>query len=656
MGWATLAAQTTAAGVRLKLPFRKKQASQPPLADRRGGLFIEHGGENRIDRVVSAVEQVPWSVSLLELAWTAGPVTFLAAQGGYWLGFGKLLPTENLLFFVGYTVIAGLVGVLAKMVHTIGRAARHRQRQDSLTLVIDRLPDLIFAVRNLSLEPYQPEARRREAAALLLRKGEPSPDTLHVAVEELTGSQSLARAAHYIGIFRRNGLQNRVRDLQEEVKAQLEMALAELHQVAPEAAEALEQHFEGRPPLHKSGVQRQENFIERVLAAIEEGNADLMTLRDVEEMIVLAFELVSGRAIPMLYFKYKGHWRLGRATDALERARSQYRVAMASGYSRLMALAVYLLESEVTETSDVAAGLDADALLDRTQAGMERLIEDTFELRYRIRLGDRSQLPALRERVGVLQRALDLYEAVRSAYSELGRAHAHLLSTTQRWEALTQRMDESKARLRTGYGRAGLRIWETQIRLDERQIVTVARALAEHLRAIRIRRQSRRFAVHALDRPCLLTIDSAKGLAIEIALALEPHIHISRPEVQRAIDSSNASYLGVLEPSLTASAKAAYGEAMAKEVRRDLSRAAERLAVALVRDYRIDLTEEAVEFLQHTYGARSAALKPLLDYTRSEDRAPYCLLRRRPPLVPKVPNQWRAELRKAAALLERFRR
>ena len=47
-------------------------------------------------------------------------------------------------------------------------------------------------------------------------------------------------------------------------------------------------------------MPRDEHFIERVMAAIEHDNDLLMTLQDVEEMVILAFELISGREIPVL--------------------------------------------------------------------------------------------------------------------------------------------------------------------------------------------------------------------------------------------------------------------------------------------------------------------------------------------------------------------
>ena len=51
-------------------------------------LQIQQSGQRRIDRMAQSGVGKSSLWSLAEVGWTAGPVTFLAAQGGYYLGFG----------------------------------------------------------------------------------------------------------------------------------------------------------------------------------------------------------------------------------------------------------------------------------------------------------------------------------------------------------------------------------------------------------------------------------------------------------------------------------------------------------------------------------------------------------------------------------------
>ena len=87
-------------------------------------LLIETRGSGRINRLAEVASSKTTAQKVVELAWTAGPVTLIAAYGGYYLGNGKLLPTNTLIFFIGYTVIAGLIGLSAHMIYRLTREQR----------------------------------------------------------------------------------------------------------------------------------------------------------------------------------------------------------------------------------------------------------------------------------------------------------------------------------------------------------------------------------------------------------------------------------------------------------------------------------------------------------------------------------------------------
>ena len=102
---------------------------------------------------------------------------------------------------------------------------------------------------------------------------------------------------------------------------------------------------------------------------------------------------------------------------------------------------------------------------------------------------------------------------------------------------------------------------------------------------------------------------SARRLAVEIAVALEPHIHLSKPEIQRNINATKAIYLGGLSPDLSSVQKQELGTKMVKEADNGLGIAAIRLAETLVWQYHVDLSDEAIEFLRYNYGAGRQSLQ-----------------------------------------------
>ncbi|WP_355660847.1 hypothetical protein [Halomonas salifodinae] len=618
----------------MRLPFRR------PLSrdDEAPRVRLERQGRDEIDRITRAVERVPWSVSLLQILWTAGPVTLLGAWGGYLLGYGQAPSAQNYIFFITYTVITGVAGVVANLVHQFTGARKAQRTSDQIERVIKALPELLLATRNLIVDALEGDARRREAAAMLLRKEDLSPEGVELAALELLDDRESARIIGQIDIYRRVGLHARIQDLQQRYGEQLAPQFQALTEVAPGAADLLRARFAGEAPDLRQGVVRDEHFIERVLAAIEQDDELLMTLQDVEEMLVLAFELISGRQIPMLTFEYKGRWKLAQAFDALEQARARHRIAQATGLSRLKALTVYLAEQSDTLVEDAASGLRAEVLLKRSQAAMDALAEELPRL-----ATAPDQRPRLRRQSDVLANALRLYKSVSAAYEQVGRQHAQLLKMLERWERISEEKDD-QTRLRLGPGRRGLRLREHVIELDDEAKARVCKHLAKHLAEAGIDAPRRLATGQPVCAP--LTLDASKRLAIEIALALEPHIQLSRPEVQRAINSTNAADFGQLEPNLSAAAKAALGSAMVKEIRVDLSRPAEQLALALVRHYQVELEPAAIDFLHEHYGARHATLTMLSNYHASHagssgrDTANVSYLSQRPPAVGAPKRDW----------------
>ncbi len=615
---------------------------------------LEREGRDEIRRITAAVEKVPWTVSLLQILWTAGPVTLLGAWGGYLLGYGKAPTIENYIFFISFTVITGIFGVLANLTHHLTRGRRVERTSQRIERVIKTLPELLLATRNLIVESLDGDARRREAAAMLLRKQDLSPAGVELAALELLDDPESARLIGQIEVYRRVGLHARISDLFASYRERIEPQFGELFDLAPQAITLLRERFEGHAPDPRYGVARDENFIERVMAAIESDNDLLMTLQDVEEMVILAFELISGRQIPVLSFEYRGRWKLARAFDNLEEARARHRIAQATGLSRLKALNTYLTERSATPLAESVSGQRADALLAHSVAAIDDLSARIDAQVRAIQQGRKEQRQTLRENAEVLTNAIKLYKSVSSAYESVGRSHAHRLRMAERWEALSANLADSTTRLRLGPGRRGLRIRESKIALDDEAKAEVCKLLGRYMEKANIGTFRDRLRQAERDTQLSVGVDTAKRVAVEIFLALEPHVQLSRPAVQRAINSSNAADFGQLEPNLSAAAKAAMGSAMVREIETDLSRTAESLALALVRHYRVALEPEAMAFLQRQYGAREATLTMLTNVNLERSETPnVSYLSMAPPAVGTPHRQWYRALVRARRHLEK---
>lgn len=614
----------------------------------RARVSLDREGNEQIDRISRVVHRVHWTRNLLSIVWTAGPVTLLGLYGGFFVAYGKPPPSQTLLYFFLFTLLSGLIAFMAKVVYDMTRGHVREQAQQDVSETIDKLADLILSVRDQIVESFEEDARPREAALQLLRRIELTPDGVAFAAQELTGDGELARILGRIETYRRAGLYSRVRDLNRQYRERIETALKWLGEAAPEAATVLRERFSGEAPQLEKGVPRDEFFIERVMAAIEEDNLLLMTLQDVEEMLILAFELINGREIPMLIFSYSGQWRLAQALDELETRRSHYRIAQARGSNRIRALASFLVETNEATHEQLPNGLSAQALIERIDAILDRLAAELLDLLRQARRRQLDSLSGLRSKSDVLVRSLSLYKTVRHAYQQLGKAHVALLEASEQWNQLAERFGDTASQLRLGPGRRGLRILEKVVALSDEQKVAVCQHLVAYLQGAELEKRGRRFFTRRDGRSRPLTLEGARELAVEVALALEPHIQLSRPEIQRGLNATNATYLGGLEPDMSAAEKAALGSSMAREVQQDMRHAAERLAVALVRHYRVDLTEDARRFLIDTYDARPQMLELLANHdTGSLGAPPVSFLSLRPPLVAAPRREWYKALIKA---------
>ncbi|MCG5501992.1 hypothetical protein [Ectothiorhodospira lacustris] len=623
---------------------------QRSTRSRENTVSLGRRDDERYERWSRAVKRTRVSRNLLNIAWTAGPVTVLGLSGGYYIGYGRPPSIELVTYFVSFTVLSGLIGLIAKIVYDSVHGSAKEQAQADVMEAVDKLGDLILAVRDLAMEGLDPEVRRREAAVQLLQRVDLSPEGVAFACEELTGSQPLGRWLAQIDTFRRAGLYSRIRDIHQERGEAFESIVTDLRQIAPVAAGILRERYLGSAPKLQQGVPRDEFFLERVMAAIEQDNPLLMTTADVEAMLVLAFELINGREIPMLMFSYTGKWRLAGALDQMEAARSRYRIAQAAASNRIRALASWLVEVDLLAYEEVPEGLSSHLLVERVVQALDELttlVDDLSRVLLENHLEPRGDLRRLAENLAT---ALRLYRTAYEAFQEVGRVHAELLRASESWETLTSRDLDDSEQLRVGPGRRGLRIVERVVSLDEDAREAVCQHLVSYLHGEHLEKRGRRFFTRRDGRRRLLTLDGARQLAVEVALALEPHIGLSRPEIQRGVGATQASYLGSLEPGMSAQEKRVLGEAMALEVEQDMSRAAERLALALVKHYRVRLTDAAREFLIETYGARPQVLS-MISQSHLDEMPRISLLSLRPPVVSSPRRDWYRGLVRARRVL-----
>ncbi len=585
-----------------RLHLRKKKQAPDDLK-------LEERGLRWLEKVARAPHQEPWRITIVQYAWTAGPVSLIAATGGWYMSYGTGMPMEKTLYFLGYSVIATILGLSTKLIYNMTHGRRMEKDRISVLDTIDRIPELLYIVRDLAQRNLSEDSRRIHSAGILLRKLDLGPEWVSTAIEDLTGNPTLAKQAERIEIFRRAGLYNRMRDVIEEAREDVAAACQVLKEHHPRIAEAMQQRMSGIVSAPHHGQKRGILFIERILTAIEQDNEELMTLHDVEEMLILCFELICGRKIAYLKIEYTGQWDLAKALDKLEEERNDYRISRARVYSRLKALTNYLNRTGINTRIVSGQGISLHTLLTATVKAMDTLSHQVREARELAARTDK-HLMALNIKIQQLGKALGLYDECHKAYLKQGRDSQRFKRALKHWQERANEVQQSKKESL----KRSLTISEQIIELDDTAKVAVARRLNTFLEEARLRKNSVR-----QDEPLPIsekdvTETRAREVAIEIATILDPFIALHDPQIQRAIESANAASLASLEPGMSAKTKAALGEAMANAVEKDLAASAEKLAQNLIRYYRVPLSENTIDFMVNIYNANRERLNFIARY------------------------------------------
>lgn len=584
-----------------RFSFRRFQPrGRPPDKGGASQVNLERVGRSRIDDMTASTRRVPWALTLLQLLWTAGPVTFLAMQGGSYLGYGEPASMATYVFFAIYVVLAAIIGLVARVAADAIRGSRQGQARANITRTLDMAPDLMFTVRDLHLSTLPDDQRQREAAAILLGKLDVGPTSIAMAVEDLTGDGELAAIAQRIEIYRRAGMHSRVADWVSHSAAQREAAIAAFRGSSPIIFQALEQRLLGMAPSQEAGIPRGRNFIAQIFAAAHFDDLSLMSLADVEELLLLMFELLNDRRITRLTIDYAGDWKLARVLDQMERTQSAYRQVRASAQQRLHDLTSLLTESGVVTSGRDTASMSLDQRLAHANAELGQLLARST--------GRRSALARDAATRETLRRALRYARLTRQAIDRLQDSYRAKVRALETWERLRQRQQPHTA---AGNGnhlrRQGLLIRESSIALEDEQKLALTEAFCQYLDEMQITKGSQGI----LQRGAPLRVDKAKRLGIHLALIMERPVELENPAVQRAIESSNGIFLEGLETGFSADAKAGLGAAAVKEVQENLGPAAELIATRLTQLYHLPLTDAMIEFLCNTYGADRQRLEYL---------------------------------------------
>jgi len=300
----------------------------------------------------------------------------------------------------------------------------------------------------------------------------------------------------------------------------------------------------------------------------------------------------------------------------------------------MRALSSYLIETGHADPEQMPEGIEISDLIEK--------ITDVIDLMaQRVELLDKDKLvkSELQSFEKDFKTAIEFYSMAHEGSKESLKRFKDLKKASGDWKKMTTKLEASSTGLKIESGRRGIHINENVISLDEDAVLEVCRHLTWFFKKEDV--QSKSDAIFSsLNYKEAMT---SRRLAIEIAVALEPHIGLSKPEIQRNINATKAIYLGSISPEMSAEQKKELAEKMANEVDNGLNIAAVRLAETLVKQYHVELTEGAIDFFVQNYNASRKTLENLArsSIKRNTDST---ILNQLPPAVQAPKPVWKKQL------------
>jgi hypothetical protein len=469
------------------------------------------------------------------------------------------------------------------------------------------IPDLIASTRNVTLESYEGHDRVVLAAKHVIDNPDANEAALEQAIRDLTGNEHLAERLKAVEIYRRVGLWSRGLDINREIAAELHAELATVKQASPQLARAIRRRFVGLGPNKHEGRPRTEGFIERILAAGEEDDYELMTLADVEEVLTVAFELLAEREFTILSLEYHGIPRFGAAFGRVERLRREYRYLVHTRNNRLRALAEQLNKTD--EIHRVASAIpvigDVEDIANNVLAATESYFTSLGrQARSLLPFRRQRRSEAARREKPFAQRLLKLYGALHGANGDLRRKHGELRRAIADYQRIRSAMAAEQLRLiPPGESGQGIRLRRRSVSVQGDARTELAAELHRHLGDISVTPRFFRAVIDAegTERR-YMSRDGYKHLAVSVMLALDHAVGLSRPQVQYAVEATNAPNLGIVDRTLSREAKLGWALSLVGELEPNLEAAAERVIRALVSYHGVRPSDELMAYLEREFG------------------------------------------------------
>ena len=546
-------------------------------------IGFDRTGTRYLDQIADHFKKSPVGVSLLELAWTAGPVTFIALQSGHWLGFGNAAPIKNVIYFVSYTLIAGIIAVSIRFVRRPIHERKVAEVKSTFSTVTNILYDLIMSTKDIELRNCSIHERDVELFRLFLSKPGVSPNELYRTCKLATGSEEFSELLYRIIIYRSNALFTLEQELIHDNGSLFNEILKKLSNENLQVATELKEFIYGNTATFKRGSARPIGFIERVLTAGEADDISLISISDVEAVFILAMELLHGASFQSYQCKAVG---LNSGSDVIRKVnklRAKRRRDLVKFYCLLHSIA-YLnkCDSDLTfHRTSIRQEIDSiyqDVIVETD--GLVAKIQSMMQEVKQCIIADQK----LYSHVKLLKRIIDLHDKM----VRLRRSIAIRTNSLAEYSAVLQKYEENK---KTKSNIEKINIVSCRLETSDKQRFELAKQLKDSMENVTLID----FSKH--KPKFVISHDAVCHIATDICSILDDMFDVSDMQIQKGIEFSNAPTFNAVEYDNSTNYKLGLAKSLVADVN-DTRSAAVKTVVHSLRDiYRVNMTAEIKEYL-----------------------------------------------------------
>lgn len=262
---------------------------------------IQNNFEQLINNIKAEIKKEPWYWHLLNLAWTAGPVTIITVYIAYYIGYRKLIHFETIIYFGAYTVFAGLFAIIFQTVKNAAITPQLREYKYQLHLVIDKFLDYTYFCKENLAFSLPTNQQDMMYSWWVLTSSTSDINMIQQAVFLATKNKELTESIKQIEFFRKLGLDKQLLIEFDRVKDQFQKATQKIAPIFPSLAEVLEMRFKGKIRSTKTGVERPQGFLSRILNAADKDSREYVGIEDLIAVLNLSIELIMDRKILVFY-------------------------------------------------------------------------------------------------------------------------------------------------------------------------------------------------------------------------------------------------------------------------------------------------------------------------------------------------------------------